>query len=117
MSADLAYRLCVFASFLPYVAIVAVFVHYHLKRTVWKRNQRQGTRTAGFCPSAAAMGMMFLVVQVFYRPSVQHVLQEEQREDVEEDDNGDPETPEKHLHRQLRRIRRGQPLSQLSVRL
>jgi hypothetical protein len=40
-----------------------------------------------------------------------------QVEDVDEDDQGGPETPLKHLHRQLRRIRRGEPVEQLVWRL
>jgi hypothetical protein len=117
MSPDILYRLSVFVSSLPYLAIVAIFVHYQLKRAIWKRNRRQGKRTAGFLPSAAAMGMMFLFMQVFYRPSVENVLQERQKEDVEEDDDGDPETPAKQLNRQLRKIRRGEEIDTLVLRL
>ena len=60
---------------------------------------------------------MLLYAQVFYRPSVEYVLEEKQEQDVEEDDQSDPETPEKYLDRQLRRIRRGEPVDQLTLRL
>lgn len=35
--------------------------------------------------------------------------------DADEDDQGDPESPTKHFHRQLHRIRRGEPIDQLTV--
>jgi hypothetical protein len=39
------------------------------------------------------------------------------QEEVEEDDQGDPETPEKHFNGQLRRIRRSEPVETLELRL
>jgi hypothetical protein len=36
---------------------------------------------------------------------------------IEEDDEGDPEKPAKHLHPQLRRIRRGEPVDTLEIKL
>ena len=38
-------------------------------------------------------------------------------EDVNEDENGDPDTPLKHFHRQLRRIQQGEPIDILVFRL
>jgi hypothetical protein len=60
--------------------------------------------------------MMLLFMQVFARPSLQHVLEEKQEEDKDEDDQGDPETPEKRLNRQLKEIRRGDPVKTLVLR-
>jgi hypothetical protein len=39
-----------------------------------------------------------------------------QQENVDEDDNGDPETTLKHLLSQLRRIRRGEKVETLFLR-
>jgi hypothetical protein len=39
-----------------------------------------------------------------------------QQEDIDEDYNGDPETPLKHLLSQLRRIRRGEKVETLFLR-
>ncbi len=71
----------------------------------------------GFCPSSIALGSILLFAQTFYRPSVEFILQEKQDEYMEEDDQGDPETPEKTLHRQLQKIRRGEPVERLNIPL
>ncbi len=117
MNADVFYGLSVLAFSAPFLAIAAIFADYLLKRVAWRRRQRQRKKNSSFCPSSVAMGMMFLFMQMFYRPSVQFVLQEQQREDVEEDGAGDPETPAKQLNRQLKRIRRGERIDTLVMRL
>ena len=61
--------------------------------------------------------MMLLFMQVFARPSLQHVLEEKQKEDKDEDDEGDPESPEKRVDHQLKRIRRGEKVNDLVLRL
>lgn len=61
--------------------------------------------------------MAFQFMQVFHRPSMAYVLEAKQDEDADEDDQGDPDTPTKHLHRQLRRIRRGEQIDTLVLRL
>jgi|SRR6266568_6518307 len=100
----------------PFAAILIILLHYHFRRARWKRALRQGRRPTGFCPSPS-LAMAFDIVQTFYRPSVAYVIEAKLEEDVEEDDNGDPETPRKHFHRQLRRIRRGDPIDMLVLRL
>jgi hypothetical protein len=116
MSANLFY-LCSIAASLPYLAIAVMFVHFLLRRAKWKIDKRCGKKNLGFCPSAAAMGMMLLFMQVFVRPTLQYVLEEKQDEDVEEDDQGDPESIAKQLSRQLKRIRRGEQVGDLVLRL
>ena len=101
----------------PFLAIVAILAHYQIRRIVWKRKRRKERRALGFCPSSAALSAVFLLVTTFYRPRMDFAIEASQREDVEEDDQGDPETPEKHLERQLRRIRRGEPVDTLVWRL
>jgi hypothetical protein len=105
------------ASGLPFLAIAVLFVHYALRRAEWQRKRRRGEKNPGFCPSSAALGMMLLFMQVFARPSLQHVLEEKQEEDKDEDDEGDPESPEKRVDRQLKRIRRGEKIDDLVLRL
>ena len=53
---------------------------------------------------------MVLGLTLIYRPRLQYAIEAQQRqvEDADEDDNGDPDTPTRHLMRQLRRIRRGE---------
>jgi hypothetical protein len=101
----------------PFLAIGAILVYYVLRRACWRRNQRRGRRNSGFCPSSAALGIAFLFLQVFYRPSVDNVVEVKQDEDADEDDEGDPENLKKQLSRQLKRIRRGEPVDRLVLRL
>jgi hypothetical protein len=56
-------------------------------------------------------------LQVFTRPTVAYVLEEKYDEDAEEDDDGGPDDPTAHLKRQLKRIRRGESIDTLTVRL
>jgi hypothetical protein len=64
------------------------------------------------------MGMALLqVMWLFYRPSVACVLKVQEDEDADEDDEGDPENLKKQLSRQLKRIRRGEPVDRLVLRL
>ena len=69
--------------------------------------------------STADLGSAFQFLSIAYRPNHAFVAkaQIQQQEDVDEDDDGSPDTPVKHLHRQLRRIRRGEPVDRLIWRL
>jgi hypothetical protein len=99
----------------PFVAILLILTHYALRRILWRSGRR-----AGFCPSACALGMAFQYMQVWTRPNVEYVLAEKQKEDAEEDGEGDPDSPEarlRHFHRQLRGIRRGDPVERLVLRI
>jgi hypothetical protein len=117
MHIDLLLVLSLLCFSAPLLVIVAVLVHYQLRRIAWCSNQRKGRKHSGFCPSSAAMGMALLFLQVFHRPSVAYVLEQKQEEDADEDDEGDPEGLTKQLSRQLRRIRRGEPVERLVLRV
>jgi hypothetical protein len=101
----------------PFLAIAVIFLHYCVGRALWRRNRRRGVRCAGFCPSACAMGVALLFIQVFYRPTVSNVIEVIEHEEEEDDDQGDPESLAKQLNRQLKRIRRGEPVGDLVLRL
>jgi hypothetical protein len=101
----------------PFLAIVGLLMHYYLRRAGWRRRRRLGVISLGLCPSSSSLGTAFQFMQVFHRPSMAYVLEAKQDEDVDEDDQGDPNTPAKHLHRQLRRIRRGERVDTLVLRL
>jgi len=101
----------------PFLAIAAILFHYLLLRVRWRLNRRLGRRNRGFCPSSSALGSAFLFLQVFYRPSVANVVEVKQEEDADEDNEGDPESLNWQLSRQLRRIRRGEPVDRLVLRL
>ena len=117
MSMDLSFYCRLFAAGLPFLAITAIFVHYCVRRAAWKRKQRRGEKNLGFCPSSAALGAAMLFLQIFVRPSLQHVVAEKQEQDQDEDDSGVPENPEKRVDRQLKRIRRGEKTDDLVLRM
>jgi hypothetical protein len=101
----------------PFWAIAGLLIDYSLRRAGWRRRRRLGIVSVGYCPSSTSLGMAFQFMQVFHRPSMAYVLEAKQDEDADEDDQGDPDTPTKHLHRQLRRIRRGEQIDTLVLRL
>jgi hypothetical protein len=68
-------------------------------------------------PDGVGAALMFL--SMAYRPNHAFVAKAQivEREDQDEDDQGGPDTPQRHLMRQLRRIRRGEPVDRLVWRL
>lgn len=112
------YLLCgLLAGASPLLAIAVILFHYWLRRAVWKIRRRRGGRPQGFCPGTSALGMALLFTQMFLRPTLKHVLEERQEEAADGDDQGDPEGREDYLNRQLRRIRRGEAVGDLILRL
>jgi hypothetical protein len=109
-----------YAASLPFVAIVLILAHYSLRRLLFRRGRRGKDGRTVYCPSSTGLGMAFQYMQVFTRPSVAYVLEEKQSQEVEEDDEGGPDplaARMKHFHRQLRRIRRGDPVGRLILRI
>jgi len=74
-------------------------------------------RVGSGCPEAVAAALMFLTTA--YHPSLEFVAKAEirQQEDADDDQQGGPDSPRKHFHRQLRRIRNGENLDGLVWRL
>lgn len=70
------------------------------------------------CPYLLAAGFALLYfMREFYSPQTAYLLEMKQEEDADENDQGDAETLTKQLNRQLRRIRRGEPVDRLVLRL
>jgi len=109
-----------FAVALPVFAMSLVVIAVAGRRLKQLQKPKPPLKRRGFAISAtnAAMGLVFLPFASIYRPNLIEVAKAQirQQEDVDEDDNGDPETPRKHLHRQLHRIRRGEKVETLFVR-
>jgi hypothetical protein len=103
----------------PFLAILMILAYYYTVRVPWWRKRKAGRKRSRFSGSTAGVGTALLGLTLFYRPRLQFAVEAQQRqvEDVDEDDNGDPDSPRKHLLRQLRRIRRGETVEALSVRL
>jgi hypothetical protein len=101
----------------PYVAVVVLLGIFYIKRARWRRRRGAGWKDVGFYPSASSLGNAMQNLQVFTRPTVAYVLEEKYDEDAEDDGDGGPEDPTEHLKRQLRRIRRGERVDTLRIRL
>jgi hypothetical protein len=100
--------------------IVAMFVSWwRMRKSKTHHRQSSGRDRQRVIPSDAGIAAAFQLLSLAYRPNHAFVAkaQIQQQEDVDEDDDGSPETPIKHLHRQLRRIRRGEPVDHLVWRL
>jgi type VI protein secretion system component VasK len=69
--------------------------------------------------SSAVVGSACLFLSTLYRPHHGFIAKAQVRhqEDAEDDDQGDLETPRRHLLRQLRRVRRGEKVDRLVLRL
>ena len=110
-----------FAVSFPVFAIMLVSIAlaiYKFKELLRKR-KRHWRRHIRVFTSNAVLGLAFLPLAVVYRPSIIEAVkaQVRQDEDVDEDDNGDPESPLKHFLRQLQRIRRGEKVEAITLRL
>jgi hypothetical protein len=101
----------------PFLAILVILAYYYLFRVSWRRNGKLKTRRSRF--SSEGLGTVLLGLTLIYRPRIHYAIEAQQRqvEDADEDDNGDPDIPARHLLRQLRRIRRGEAVESLTVRL
>ncbi|MGA2729932.1 MAG: hypothetical protein ABSE96_19145 [Terracidiphilus sp.] len=91
-------------------------------RIVHPPQKKQGNRSRIVrlgASSPAAIGSAFLFLSTVYRPHHAFIAEAQIRhqEDAEEDDQGGPDTPRRHLLRQLKRIRRGEKVDRLVLRL
>lgn len=115
------YAWCIIAGFIPFLLAVVTLAHYGASRILLRLRKRRGNRRSRLYSYCVAAGMAFLqLVRVFYQPDLAYVLEAKQEKDADEDDSGDPDTPEgrlKHFHRQLKRIRRGQHVDRLEWRM
>ena len=117
MHIDLSGILGMLALSAPLPIIVALLAAYPLRRVAWKLCKRFGKKRLGYYPTTFALGMAMQFMQVYHRPSVAYVLEVKQEQQVEEDDEGGPESLIKQLGRQLQRIRRGDPIERLVLRI
>ncbi|HEY8998334.1 MAG TPA: hypothetical protein VIM60_10565 [Edaphobacter sp.] len=93
-------------------AFVCVFsIVFACQRMRWRRTRR------GFRPSGAMLGNALQQLQTIAEPLAQHVIEEKEDEDADDEEAGGPDDPVRHLHRQARKIRRGERLENLTVYL
>jgi hypothetical protein len=86
-----------------------------LRRFLWRSRRRRGKRDPGFFPTYTSAGNALHNLQAIAEPRVEYVIAEKLDDHADDDDEGEPTDPEKHLHRQLRRIRRGEKIERLNA--
>jgi len=101
----------------PVLAVLVPFLIFYLRHATARRKKRKGRSSSGFSPSTFTLGIALQHLQAFTHPSIQYVLEQKYDEEADQDDQGDPDHPKAQLHRQLKRIRRGEPVDRLILRL
>ena len=75
-----------------------------------------GAKRLRFYPTTMMIGLALQNIQVFAHPEVDHTIQQKYADEAEQDDEGDPDDPQKLLEGQLRRIRNGETVDCLRCR-
>jgi hypothetical protein len=104
----------------PLVCIIALVMVAFVQGIRWRPGQRTDTsRPKRRTGAVYALGAAFLCFSIFYGPRLElaATAQIQRQEQKDEDDNGDRESPLRHLLRQLRLIRRGERVDRLVWRL
>jgi len=121
MRTDALFAWFMLAGFASFLAVAVVVCYYLASRVVLRRRARGGRRRSKLSGYGLALGLAFMqLIRTFYQPDLGYLLEVKQDEDADEDDSGDPETPEvrkRHFLRQLRRIRRGEAIDRLELRM
>ena len=94
--------------------ILACCFVFCAQRLLWRRRKRLG-RNPGFFPTYTAAGNALQTLQAITQQRAEYVLEEKFDDQADDDDEGEPCDPTKHLKRQLKRIRRGEPIEKLTV--
>ena len=89
---------------------------FFYQRWRWRRRRRSRSNL-GFYPNASSLGNALHQLQAIAEPRVAYVIEEKLDEEADEDDEGGPDDPTRHLHRQAAKIRRGERLDRLTVLL
>jgi hypothetical protein len=103
----------------PMTWLIVTMVYVSWSRMRSKDKQAGASKRRSGIPTDAGIAAAFQLLSLAYRPNHAFVAkaQIQQQEDADDDNDGTPETPIKHLHRQLRRIRRGEHVERLVWRL
>jgi hypothetical protein len=121
MRLDAFYAWFMLAGFVSILAMAVFSCYFLASRVVLRRRRQAGRRRSRLSGYGLALGLVFMqLVRTFYQPDLGYLLEVKQDEDADEDDSSDPETPEgrlRHFRRQLRRIRRGEPVDRLVLRM
>jgi hypothetical protein len=105
LSAGVLRAICLFVLF------VLTTLGFRARRKVSSTSKRRRFRFTG-----VAVGNALQILHVYVNPRVRYVIVQRLNEQAE-DDGEDCADPGKHLERQLRRIRRGEQIDRLTIRM
>jgi hypothetical protein len=94
------------------ILLVLATLGIRASRTLSSYFKRRRFRRTG-----AAAGNALELLHVYIDPRVRHVIVQRLEEQAEDDGEDDIADPGKQLERQLRRIRRGEQLDRLTIRM
>jgi hypothetical protein len=107
------------ASPLTWLVVMMLMAGWHSIRRPERRPEDEARiiQAGSTTPDGVGTALMFL--SMAYRPSHAFVAKAQivEREDQDDDEQGGPDTAQRHLMRQLRRIRRGEQVERLVWRL
>lgn len=99
---------------------VVLFVVWAARSIVRQRRKREAQRNSQHLVisplSGLAIGTMMLELQAIYQPQVRHTMVEMQKEDSVDDESGEEPPGGRVFQGQLRRIRNGAVVDELTVR-
>lgn len=94
------------------VLLVSAILGFRARRKGSSHSRRRLFRFTG-----VAVGNALQSLHVYVDPRVRYVIAQRLEEQAEDDGEDDSADPGKHLERQLRRIRRGEHLDRLTIRI
>ena len=106
LSASVLRAICLF------VLLVFAILRFRARRKGSSHSKRRLFRFTG-----VAVGNALQILHVYVDPRVRYVIAQRFDEQAEDDGEDDCADPGKHLDRQLRRIRRGEQIDRLTIRM
>lgn len=103
------------------IFLLAILIMVAVLRLLLRRKLHQSSaskrKRGRFRFTGAAIGNALQTVHVFVDPGIRYVIAEQLEEPTEDDGEDDSADPAMHLERQLRRIRRGEQIERLTIRM
>jgi hypothetical protein len=105
-----------YAILLAAVLLVLVALRFRLGRKL-PQNYTCKPRSRRFRFAGGVLGNALQIIHVYVDPGVRYVIAEKLEESSKDDGEEDSADPAIHFERQLRRIRRGEQIERLTVRM
>jgi hypothetical protein len=99
----------------PILVVPAFLLALLLQRAASTRRRLGKRGRRGHSALVFSLGLAMQNLEALIYQDVEHVITATYDEDEDENGQGDPDDPAAHLNRQLRRIRRGEPVDSLIV--